>query len=368
MLTSTRTDPLELHKRSLVIDGHTDMLSDLAGRRDRGEKGVLKRLWAPKFKQGGVTAIFSQVGPDTQHSAIHPMSNQFNYCSPYYPLKRTLQILDAVQLDVEESADDILIVKKATDIEVAKKENKLGLILSLEGVLALESDLAILRQLHLLGIRSVQLVHHLRNQAGDPATERSPGGLTRFGVEVIEELNRLGILVDTAHLSEAGFWDVIKYTKDPIIFSHGCVKSLCGHPRNLDEEQIKALAENGGVIGIHAIASFLREKPETAKLDDVFDHIDRAVKVGGIDHVGFGLHPNITFLGYDKRLPDEAYKEFHGPIASKIVAAHFCQGMNDITDVPKITQGMQERGYSEEDITKFLGGNFLRVMRKVYGE
>jgi len=362
-----KTDGLEIHKSSIVIDGHSDMLSDLAGRRDRGENNVLSRLWAPKFRKAGISAIICQTGSDTQHSAAHPMCHQIFNCSPYYPLKRTLQILDAVLLDIDESEDDILIVKKAADIEKAKKEDKLGIILSIEGTLALEGDLSILRQLHRLGIRSVQHVHHIRNRAGDPATELSPGGLTKFGVDLVNELNRLHMVIDTAHLSEGGFWDVLKNSKDPVIFSHGCVKSLCDHPRNLSDKQIKALAENGGVIGIHAIASFLSEEPRKAKLDDMFDHIDHAVEIAGIDHVGFGLHPGLTFLGVDKKLPNEAYKEFYGPCYDKLIGAIFTEGIQDVTDVPKITQGLYERGYSEKELRKFLGGNFLRVFNHVFG-
>ena len=169
-------------------------------------------------------------------------------------------------------------------------------------------------------------------------TKDASKGLTAYGRKVVKEMNKLDMMIDISHASEATFWDVIKYSKDPIFASHSSVMALCNHDRNLTDDQLRALAKNGGVIQICIYGGYLNNDEKVASVDDVVKHIDHAVKVAGIDHVGIG-------------------SDFDG--GGGVLG---CKGDNDLIN---ITVKLIEKGYSEEDIRKIWGGNFFRVMNQV---
>jgi len=191
--------------------------------------------------------------------------------------------------------------------------------------------------LYRLGIRSVALGEN--EWTGRSCYERSGGGLTDFGVEVVKEMNRLGMVVDVAHLNEDGFWDVVETSKVPFIDSHANCRALCDHPRNLKDEQIKALAEKGGLMGVVFYPPFTDEKE--ASLSRLLDHIDHIVDLVGPEYAGLGS----DFDGMHGR----------GEI------------MKDVSNMPGLTLELTRRGVSRDDIKKILGGNFLRVLTEVEG-
>ena len=206
----------------------------------------------------------------------------------------------------------------------------------------MDGDLGVLRILYRLGIRLITLTWNQRNQIADGAGEaRTGGGLTEFGVKVVAEMNHLGMLIDVSHLSEAGFWDVIKKSKEPIVASHSNCYSLCPHLRNLKDEQIKALADKGGVIGVTFVPDFLIKENRKSTVEDVVRHIDYLVEKAGIDHVGLG-------------------SDFDGTVELPI-------GLKGADEIPNITKELLNQGYKEDDIKKILGGNFLRVFKDVVG-
>jgi len=166
------------------------------------------------------------------------------------------------------------------------------------------------------------------------------GGLSRFGLEVVEEMNRLGMLIDVSHLNEPGFWDVIEASSSPVIASHSNAKALCDHPRNLTDEQIRAIADGGGVIGVNFCTAFLTSSG-AATLDDVLNHIDYLVKVGGIETVGLG-------------------SDFDGITETPI-------GLENCSRTLILADGLNGRGYSVDAIEKIMGGNLLRLCANVLG-
>jgi membrane dipeptidase len=191
--------------------------------------------------------------------------------------------------------------------------------------------------LHRVGVRSIGLTHNPRSWAADGnAEDRNGSGLTAFGVRLVEEMNRLGMLVDVSHINERGFWDVMEVTRRPVIASHSDCKAVCDHPRNLDDKQIVALANNGGVMGVTFVPGFIDAKAPT--LERLLDHIDYAVQVAGADHVGIG-------------------SDFDGGGTA----------LKDATAFPRITEGLLKRGYSEGDVKKILGENHLRVLKAAIG-
>jgi len=186
----------------------------------------------------------------------------------------------------------------------------------------------------------VGLVHSLRNQLADGvADRRTGGGLSELGVQAIEELDRLGMIIDVSHLNDDGFWDVLEQTKNPIIASHSNSRTVCNHPRNMTDEMITALAENGGVMGMNFAPSFVHKTDAT--LEAVIDHIDHIVDLVGPDHVGLG-------------------SDYDGIPSTP-------RGLEDVTKMPDITRELVKREYSREDIQKILGGNHLRLFKKVIG-
>ena len=319
-----------LHFDALVIDGHCDSIGDqLSGERWLGERSETGHLDLPRMREGGVDAQFFACYvpvPYQRHAAVtHAMAR-----------------LDQLHLLAERHPDQFVLVGRAQDIREAKAAGKIAGIPGLEGAEALDGELGVLRQFYRLGIRNLGLAWNFRNAACDGVAEsRTEGGLTEFGVQVVQECNQLGILLDVSHLSPAGLQDVLAHSRDPIIASHSNARALCDHPRNLTDEQLLAIAGEGGVIGVTFVNSFLnREEPEKATLDTVIQHVEYMLDLLGDDHVAIG-------------------SDFDG--------CHPPQELDDVTKYPSITRKLQDRGHSEETIRKVLGGNFLRVLEAVCG-
>ena len=268
------------------------------------------------------------------------------------------------------------------EVRTARAENKIAVLLGIEGGHAIDNDLAVLREFHARGVRYMTLTHNAATEWADSSNDAPRhNGLTDFGKQVIREMNRLGMLVDVSHVSDSTFYDVLETSRAPVIASHSCCRALCDAPRNLDDAMIKALAARGGVIHItfhdaflsqeyananRALASEIasheqavtqkfgeneaRKLMEGQRLSDesiragklpqvswekIVDHIDHAVGIAGADHVGVG-------------------SDFDG--------AFMPAGMEDASKFPLITEGLLQRGYGEADIRKILGENTLRVM------
>ena len=328
---------------TLVVDAHSDMLNDLLGQRALGVTGILEKAWVSAMKEGGidlrVAAVFS--------------SPQF---VPELALRRALDQVAALLAELEE-APSACLCTTYSDILGAKAEGKRGFILGMEGVEPLGADLALLRVFHALGLRVMGLTHALRNYAADgaffdPKKTGLQGGLSDFGVGLIEQAQAVGIVIDVSHLNDPGFWDVIKFARGPIIASHSNCRALRDHPRNLTDAQIKAVADTGGVIGINA-ASLFTEPPD---LPHLMDHLDHLVKVAGREHVGLGL----DFCNYLLQYKTELEKARMRPRGYLPV-----EGLDGDRDVPMIPTILAERGYPPDTIDMIMGENFLRVFRSV---
>jgi membrane dipeptidase len=250
--------------------------------------------------------------------------------------------VDAFYREIEDNSDKLIFATTGSDVDKAREEGKIAALLSIEGGEALDGRIELLRIFYRLGVRLMTLTWSLRNELADGAFEgRTGGGLTRFGVEVVEEMDRLGMVVDVSHLSEAGFWDVMKVSERPIIASHSNSKALCSHPRNLTDEQAKAIAEKGGVIGVNFAGYFLGEGRRS--LAGVIEHIDYLSALIGPEHVGLGS--DFDGLPFEQ-LPDE---------------------LKGVSGLPRIAGELAARGYSEQAIKGIMGENLLRVVRSVIG-
>lgn len=320
----------QIHQKATVFDGHCDtILEVLNHKRSLGSRTLVGHLDIPRMKEGGVDVQFFAVFIEDIYK-------------PDRSLKRTLQLIDCFYKEIEKNQDDISLVTNYNQIEEVNSAGKIAAILSIEGGEALEGDLGVLRVLYKLGVRLLTLTWNQRNQIADGIGEsRTGSGLTKFGLKVIDEMNRLGMLIDVSHLSETGFWDVIKRSKAPIVASHSNCYALCPHLRNLKDEQIKALADKGGVIGITFVPNFLTQEKRKTTVGDVIKHIDYLVEKVGVDYIGLG-------------------SDFDGTGGLPL-------GLEGVDKVPNITGELLDRGYKEKDIKKILGENFLRVFKEVVG-
>ena len=294
-------------------------------------------------------------------------------------------LLAALVLPVRTHPNDLVLASTAADIRRAAAGHKIAALMGMEGGHMIDDDLGVLRGYAALGVRYLTLTHFLNNDWADSSTDKpAHNGLTAFGKDVVRELNRLGVMVDISHVADKTFYDALEVTSAPVIASHSSCRAISSHPRNMTDDMLRALAKNGGVVMITYETSFLsqehldasqalsgdvvgqldrldkqcggdeacatltmnranRDLMESGKLprvtwEKIIEHIDHAVKVAGVDHVGLG-------------------SDFDG--------ATMPIGMEDASKLPRLTEALLKKGYSEADIEKILGGNILRVMEHV---
>jgi membrane dipeptidase len=320
----------KINQEAIVFDGHCDtVLGIINNKKSLEKKSITGHLDIPRMKEGGVNVQFFAVFIEDIYK-------------PNSSLKRTMQLIDCIYREVEKNQNDISLVTNYKQIKEVTDSGKIAIILSIEGGEALEGDLGVLRMLYRLGVRLLTLTWNQRNQIADGVGESQTGsGLTEFGFKVIDEMNKLGMLIDVSHLSETCFWEVIKRSKSPIVASHSNCYALCPHLRNLKDEQIKAIAEKGGIIGITFVPDFLTNEKRETTIKDVTEHIDYLVKRVGVDYVGLG-------------------SDFDG---TKVLPL----GLEGVDKITNITKELLKQGYKVEDIKKILGENWLRVFTEVIG-
>lgn len=268
----------------------------------------------------------------------------------------------------EAFSDRVSIIHDYDDMLKAKEESKLGIILSTQGADALEQDLRYVTLLYKLGVRIIQITYNQRNNLGSGVFEPNDSGITRFGQQVIFEMNRLGIVVDLSHVGYKTSLDAIEISKDPVIFSHSSVKKLSDNPRNISDEQIKAATSKGGVIGLCPHSVFIsKDGLSRPTVDDFIDHIEYVMDLTGSDnHVGIGtdrwMRPTMEYKirrkEFEKTLPG-FFGSFSGD--SKQV-----EGFNFYDEWDNLIDSLLKRNFSEQQIAKILGGNFCRVFQQVW--
>lgn len=274
-----------------------------------------------------------------------------------------------------DKSDKLVKVTKTEDITRAKREGKYGVILGVQNLNWLNGDLSNIDLFYKLGIRVMQLTYNLRNLAGSGCTERRDGGLSEFGIQVIRKMNDLGILIDLSHCGTRTTLEAIEVSKSPVAFTHTFCRAVHDHVRGKTDEELKALKENGGYMGILLVPDFITDK-ERPSLDDFVDHVDHAVEILGVDKVGIGTDHGHYYPKALKKLNREKMAreiEEQGISKAGWRRGHFrkeiveIEGYRDWRDFPNITLKLKERGYSEDEIKGILGENFLRVFRQVVG-
>jgi len=373
MQTNISPAARELHSKSIVIDTHDDTTQRLLDPKfDFGARHTDGSVDIPRMREGGLSAIFFSIwipGTVTGPTAV----------------QRALDQIAAVRETLLRHPNDLVLCTTADEIRHAKAANKIAVLMGVEGGHMINNSLANLDKFFALGVRYMTLTHTVNTDWADASTDKAAhNGLTDFGKQVVREMNRLGMMVDISHVADKTFYDVLAVSKAPVIASHSSCRALCSAPRNMTDDMIKALAAKGGVIQINYHIGFLSQQfqdaskahPELGKeieaeskkrcgdneacqlieadkitrdmvaqgklprvdWTEIFNHIDHAVKLVGADHVGLG-------------------SDFDG--------ADMPYGMEDVSDIPQITNALLAKGYSPADVRKILGGNTLRLMQDV---
>ncbi len=370
-----------IHDSAIVVDTHADTPQRFLdegfdiGSTDPNDVGHIS---LDKAHRGNLGAEFFSIW-------VEPDSNQGHFA------RHTFDLIDSVYEQAARHPDRMMMAFSVADIERAHREHKLAALMGIEGGHSIENDMHLLRDYYRLGVRYMTLTWSNTNEWGDSSGDiddpkvQHHNGLTDFGKLVVLEMNRLGMMVDISHVADKTFWDTIATTKAPVIASHSSARALVDAPRNMTDDMLRAVAKNGGVVQVNFFSGFddqdyrkamqaqdkqqkeavqkyldgLRAEGKTVTYVDaeriqrewtakiprppfrvLIDHIDHIAKVAGVDHVGLG-------------------SDFDG------VSGATPQGMDSAADLPKITQGLLDRGYSADDIKKILGGNLLRVFAEV---
>ena len=314
------------------------------------------------------------------------------YAGPHPPegaFETSIASVTQARAIIDALGDELRLVLKAADIEAAYRDGARGVIFDFQETMPFGTDLDRIDTFYNLGLRVVQLTYNLRNLVGDGCTERYKTGLTYFGIEVVRRLNELGMLVDVSHSSEQVGFDAIEVSSSPVIVTHSASSAVCYHDRGKGDELARAIADNGGFFGVAAIGGFLRPDNK-ATLDDFADHVEHLVDVMGIDHVGIGsdkcgpgpgtessfeyppeLGPYETSYLYqeapDPRATPDGFAWSGFRAEHRLSDTHRIEDFDKFTDWPAITIKLAERGFSEDEMRKILGLNYLRVFREVVG-
>ncbi len=280
--------------------------------------------------------------------------------SPFGFMESVRDIAHVLQF-IDQHADQVMLVKTARDIERAKAANRAGIYLYFQSPEPLEKELWRLRLFYELGLRVLQLSYNDRSLAGDGCAERTDTGLSDWGVQLIEECNRLGIAVDVSHSGYRTTMEAMELSKAPVLFTHANARALCDNRRCKTDEQVKRCAEKGGVVGVQAASV---HQYQARPHEDMLDHVDHYAKLIGVDHVGLGLdlttgheRDDYSLLGYKP----EMYKGVWVDGVQQTVP-----GMGSLADLPNITAGLLRRGYNAGNVTKILGANFVHVLSKLW--
>jgi membrane dipeptidase len=356
-----------VHESAIVVDGHNDLPWELRvkGHSSFSDIDIARpqpKLMTdiPRLRAGGVGAQFWSVYVPAETEKDHTA------------VTKTLEQIDVVHRMIRQYPNDLALALTVADIERIHKEGKIASLIGIEGGYSIDRSLGVLRMMYALGVRYMTLTHTASLDWADSATDEPKAhGLSPFGVEVVAEMNRLGMLVDISHVSAETMRAVLSVTRAPVIASHSSAFAIAGHPRNVPDDVLKEVAKNGGVVMVNFYPEFIlpegarryeigkelkkqypneseymtamrkwrRENPlPPATVHHVVDHIEHIIKVAGVDHVGLG-------------------SDFDGIPTTP-------RQLEDVSTYPVITQVLLDRGYTPEQIRKVLGGNLLRALRR----
>ena len=349
-----------------------------------GGRSVFDEVYLPLLRKQGVKFVNMAVGGDHVAQVLYSATDTLRFWDAH-------KKLDALISEEEAGCSSFLLCRTKEDLEKVLSSDKIGILATLKGGRPLEGKknlnlLSSLRSLYRSGLRGLQITGNGRNRLADGvAQERSRGRLTNYGVQVVREAERLGILLDSAQLSDPGFFDLAELTDRPVIDSHSNASAICDHPRNISDDRIKIISEKGGVVGVSFLAALTSRDKEAPGTADLLRHIDHIISVAGIDHIALGpdysayttpvnrellqglANRGPNFCAFDKLTPfqSEKYPGWVEGIDYGIRKSDYIEGPETHESFPLIGNALKEHGFSREEIEKIMGMNMLRVYRSV---
>ena len=332
-------DASTLHANAIIIDGTCPLLR--------------KPQFIDWFKNGGFTVVAPTVGLGCDAAgALRELGGWHRLIN---------------------SRDDLCLVKTAKDISRAKELDQLGVLLHFQGTSPIENDLRYLDAFKALGVSMVMLAYNQKNLVGDGCEERTDAGLSNFGVDLVRRLNELRIIIDCSHTGLRTSLEAIQLSNAPVVFSHSNVRSVHNSKRNIDDEQIRAVAKSGGLIGMNGFPSYVSSAPKPT-LNEFLRHFEYVVDLVGIDHVGLGIDYFTHQVGVATEVEALAYYEDSvrvgrwRPDTYPPPPYHYPEGIEVPQKLGNLTKALVERGLREDEISKILGGNWLRIFGAVLGD
>lgn len=343
---------LELHRRAVVVDAL--------------DVSVMNRVHLEHMQRGGVTA-----------------ANYTITLGDGLDFRETIHAILAMDAVLAANADIARPVRSVADIAAARADGRVGIVYGFQNATPFERDERLVGVFHALGVRIVQIAYMTGNLLADGCLEPRNGGLTLFGRAVIRELNRHGMLVDLSHVGDRSTLEAIDASSAPVAFTHANIRALANSPRNKTDEALRALAARGGVVGFTSLPGFVANDPRDATLARYLDHVEYAVQLIGVEHVGLGLdfvegHAEGTLQPTSPRWGGANVPDGTAGLAAmlpsvppdrirELVYRPYADGIQSSDQLPNVTDGLLRRGYSDADVLAVLGGNWLRLFEQVWG-
>lgn len=323
----------------MYFDAHSDIWADVTNKRLSGEAHVIHNHHIERLKKGNV------------EGSVFVIWVQPPYDRDY--VTRTKQIFACMKDEIAE-ASDIRIVKSYDEMMNAREAGEMYVFIGIEGMAYIQNDISRLDEYYALGARHGMLTWNESNSLGHGAVTGSTEGLTALGKQVAKKMQEMNMIVDTSHLNEAGFWDIARLSTKPIIASHSNCRALCDAPRNLTDDQLRAIRDLNGVVGLNAYRNFINDDISKSTVDCLARHADRMINLMGIDHVGCGFD-FYEFLG-DPSDPNIYSGDDSG-----------CIGLEDCTKINCLFDVFRKMGLNQEELDKIAFGNFQRIVKECIG-
>ena len=323
------------------FDAHCDIWTDVTHHHLDGEHDIFRKYHYERLKKGDIEGGIFVIWNDPPYDKD--------------PLKRTHQMIDAITQEEPECADIMKVCRSYKDMMEAKADGKMYAFIGLEGLKSIGEDVDMIDEFYKFGARHASLTWNEENPLATGARGSKDRGLTDLGRKAVRKIQDLGMILDMSHINDKSFWDVLDVATGPVVATHSNCRALCDQPRNLTDEQLKALADTGGMVGLNSFNEFVHPVESEQTVDNLVKHLIHMVEIMGIDHVGFGFD-------FSEFLEGATLSFFSSQ------ATPYTIGLEDASHVPNLIAAIRKAGFSEEEIEKFAYKNWHDLIRRVLHE
>lgn len=322
----------------MVFDAHADIWTDITHHYLKGERNIFRKYHYDRLKQGGVEGGIFVIWNDPPYDKE--------------PLKRTYQMMEAIKQDSVDCSDILKLAYNVEDIDLAKNEQKIYAFIGLEGLKSIGEDIELIDEFYQFGVRHMGLTWNEQNALATGISGDTLRGITKLGKKAIYKIQEKGIILDVSHLNDKSFWDLVKIATGPIVATHSNCRELCDNPRNLTDEQLKEIANTGGIVGLNAFNQFVSKDIDKQNVHTLVKHLIHMIEIMGIDHVGFGF----DFSEFIEADTLQAFSQQASPST---------KGLEDASKIPNILDVLKQQSFSNEEIEKIAYKNWRKIIKKV---